>query len=114
MEISRAQDLIPFFYSLMLLVPSEGGDYSENEIKSYQSRDEYCYSGSLSSCVDNQRNCLLLSQKAREQFLAFGVFCEKKPPTTKAPHFCIKNENLHTRFSDSPKSNREAKKEKTS
>lgn len=57
--------LIHFFYSPMLLVPSEGGDYSENEIKSYQSRDEYCHSASLSSGIDNQRNCLLLSLKAR-------------------------------------------------
>lgn len=37
---------------------------------------------------------------------------QKTPLQLKSPHFCLKNENSHTRFSSSPKSNRKVKEKK--
>lgn len=116
MEISGDQDLIHFLFSGGYSPFRRGRPLWEWKLPS---RDEYFHSASLSSCIDNQKNCLLLSQMARWQFIAFGMFWGKKKKKTqtkhhqKNPHFCIKNENLHKRLSNSPKGKGSNKREDT-
>lgn len=73
----------------MLLVPSEGGDYSENEIKSYQSRDEYCHSASLSYCIGNQIVFYFPRRQDRNFYLS-GYSVKKTHHHNKTPSLLYK------------------------